>query len=102
MAYLLTGERPDAVAFSSPFLAGIAGWLGKVRNQRARKVALSDLLEYEDYRLEDLGLSRHDILEAIRHPAPASPTLTARRAARATAFRSNAISTSLFEAGGTY
>lgn len=103
MAYLLSSERPVAVAFSSGFLARVAGWFGKMRAQRARRVALSDLLEYEDHRLDDLGLSRSDVVEAIRHPViPAARTLTARRAARAAIARSNSASTALFEAGGVY
>jgi uncharacterized protein YjiS (DUF1127 family) len=103
MAYLLSSERPAAVAFSSTILAGFLGWLGKLRTQRAQKVALSTLLDYDEHRLDDLGLSRQDVVEAILHPRiPAGNTLAARRAARAAVVRSNAASTALFEAGGGY
>ena len=102
MAHLLSGERPTAAAFSISFFAGIAAWLGKVRAGRTQRIALNTLLEFDEHRLDDLGISRQDVVEAIQNPAARDSKLMVKRAAHAAAHRSNAISTSLFEAGGTY
>jgi uncharacterized protein YjiS (DUF1127 family) len=102
MAHLLSGERPTAAAFSRGFLASFLGWAGKVRARHIQRVALGTLLEFDAHRLNDLGISRQDIVDAMRNPAARDSRLMVKRAARAATMRSNAISTSLFEAGGTY
>jgi uncharacterized protein YjiS (DUF1127 family) len=83
MAYLLSGER-SSLADASPShpFGGIVRWLAKVHSARARRVALTQLLELEDFRLDDLGLCRQDIVEAIRNPDRGS-ALAHRRADRA-------------------
>lgn len=100
MAHLLSSERPIAAATSPSFLAGLAAWFGKVRARRTQRVALATLLEFDEHRLDDLGISRQDVVEAINHPTATGERLSARRASRATSIvQSNAISTALYEAG---
>lgn len=51
---------PVAAAFAAAARAVVA-W----RTERAREIALHDLLGLEPHRLRDLGISPHDIREAI-------------------------------------
>jgi uncharacterized protein YjiS (DUF1127 family) len=88
MAYLLSGERsPLADASPSHPFGAIARWLAKVHSARARRIALSTLLEMEDHRLDDLGLCRQDIIEAFRNPDRGAGELARRRTVRAKAWR---------------
>jgi uncharacterized protein YjiS (DUF1127 family) len=82
MAYSLFGERPDTAAASSvnPFRA-FALWIADARAKHARRVALSNLLDYDDAMLSDLGLNRDDVISALRYPSNrAGGALSARRA----------------------
>jgi uncharacterized protein YjiS (DUF1127 family) len=88
MAYLLSGERsPLADASSSHPFGAIVRWFAKVHSARARRTALSTLLEMEDHRLDDLGLCRQDIAEALRNPDRGAGELSRRRADRSKAWR---------------
>ena len=65
MAILLSSERPAvAAAASNPFVTLMA-WFAKGRALRAQHEALSHLLQMEPERLDDLGISRDDVLEAM-------------------------------------
>lgn len=80
MAFSLESERPSAVALSvSPFRAFLT-WIGERRAKHAQRVALSSLLDLDAEMLEDLGVNRQDIVEALRRPSDAGTTLHARRA----------------------
>jgi len=65
MVHLLSSERPTMAAASWNPLRNLANWFAKVRVQQARRAALESLLDYEVHRLDDLGISRHDLFEAI-------------------------------------
>ncbi len=81
MAFLLASERPAVAAVTfSPF-KGLFRWLAKARAQRAQRIALENLLEFDAALLNDLGINRHDVIDAMRTPPPkAGETLAARRA----------------------
>ena len=66
MAYSLSSERP--VVARSPFalLAGLLQLGAQIAKARRRRVALAALLEMDDYRLWDLGISRADLGRALR------------------------------------
>ncbi len=83
MAFLLSSER-HAMAGSSlrPF-AAFARWWRLVNAKRARRTTLEALLEMDEYRLDDLGLNRQDIVEAVTHSRDGAALLTQRRAERA-------------------
>jgi len=84
MAYLLSSERSTAAAPAKNPLAGLARWFEKSRKSRAQKLALATLLELEDFRLDDLGISRQDVLDAIENPdRRAGAHFSARRSVRA-------------------
>ena len=53
--------NPVAVAFAAAARA-VATW----RAERSREIALNDLLGMEPHRLRDLGISVHDVHEALR------------------------------------
>jgi uncharacterized protein YjiS (DUF1127 family) len=53
--------NPVAVAFAAAARA-VAAW----RAERARHLAMTDLLGMEPHRLRDLGISVHDIQQAMR------------------------------------
>ena len=69
MVHLLSSERPSmAAAPSNPFVA-VANWFARARARRAQRVALESLLEYDSARLEDLGINRQDLFEALDSPS---------------------------------
>jgi uncharacterized protein YjiS (DUF1127 family) len=47
--------------------------------RRAQRLALNDLLSMNATRLDDLGLNRHDVIEAIAASRHSEPNLGARR-----------------------
>lgn len=67
MALSLFGERSVAAATSPRPFAGFVRWIGKAQAARTRQAALSALLELDQSRLSDLGLSREDVLSALAH-----------------------------------
>jgi uncharacterized protein YjiS (DUF1127 family) len=84
MAFSLFGERPAAVARSFNPVPGLLRFLGKMRHDRAKKAALAELLELEEFRLYDLGINRQDVVEAMHRPhESAGEALAARRASAA-------------------
>ena len=79
MAYLLAGRQSPAA--SRPF-ATIFGWLAARRAERQRRIALAQLLELDHWLLDDLGVTRHDVIDAFASP-DSGHSLAERRAARA-------------------
>lgn len=81
MAFLLSSERPALAAVISSPIRGFFRWLAKVRAERALRLALANLLEFDAALLNDLGIDRHDVVEAMRNPPrKAAEKLSARRA----------------------
>jgi len=78
--YLLRARQLRAQSYGGILSAigrGIAGWLKALREQRARKRALAELLSIDDRGLRDMGLNRAGVFFAIDHgredvPAPAN------------------------------
>ncbi len=69
MAHLLSSERPAiAAASNNPFRA-LVTWFAKARAANNRRVALETLLDYDVARLEDLGINRQDLFEALNVPS---------------------------------
>ena len=81
MAYLLAGGRPAAAASSHPF-APVLRWLAAGREARRRRIALAELMELDHWLLDDLGITRNDVIDAFGRPDTGA-ALAARRAARA-------------------
>jgi uncharacterized protein YjiS (DUF1127 family) len=65
MVHLLSSERPTLAAASTNPLIALVNWFAQARVKRARRLALQALLTYDSTRLEDLGISRHDLFEAL-------------------------------------
>jgi len=85
MALSLPGERSLAAATSAnPFVA-FARWIAKAQAARTRRVALSALLELDHTRLNDLGISRDDVVAALASNGHAGPILNSARARNARA-----------------
>lgn len=68
MAFLLSGERPRAAAVTHPRLTAFVSWLQKWRADMGRRHALKTLLALDNHRLDDLGVTRRDLFEALDHP----------------------------------
>jgi uncharacterized protein YjiS (DUF1127 family) len=66
MAYSLSSERPVAAAAPFAFVAGLLHLVGRLAKARRRRLALAMLLEMDDYRLWDLGISRADLPRVLR------------------------------------
>jgi uncharacterized protein YjiS (DUF1127 family) len=82
MAYSLFSERPDTAALSpvTPLQAFVR-WFADARAKHAQRVALSNLLDYDDALLRDLGIQRDDVISALQYPSNrAGDALSARRA----------------------
>jgi uncharacterized protein YjiS (DUF1127 family) len=85
MALLLSGERPSAAAVTlNPFRYAVT-FVGKIRAANARRQALHNLLALPADRLDDLGINRTDLFDAIgTGPARSGRLLADRRAAKST------------------
>jgi uncharacterized protein YjiS (DUF1127 family) len=71
------------------FVAAIRSRLQAAAKHRAQRIALNDLLSMNAARLDDLGLNRHDVIEAIAASRGSDTDLATRRevnAARKLAF----------------
>ncbi len=69
MVHLLSSERPSMAAASSTPLSALVNWFAKVRAARTQRIALESLLDYDVARLEDLGINRQDLFEALDSPS---------------------------------
>ncbi|WP_375449766.1 hypothetical protein [uncultured Devosia sp.] len=84
MALSLFGERPHAAAMPADPFAKFARWLAKAQAARTRRTALAALLELDHARLNDLGIDRRDVLDALQaRGSGLGHRLNAARAARA-------------------
>jgi uncharacterized protein YjiS (DUF1127 family) len=66
MAYSLSGERPVIAAWPTTVLLALLRRLAAFGKARRRRIALGTLLDMDDYRLWDLGISRDDLARAVR------------------------------------
>lgn len=65
MAHLLSGERPHMAAVTlNPFRLA-ARWYDQARKARAQRAALGNLLNLDADRLNDLGINRSDLFDAM-------------------------------------
>ena len=81
MALLLSEERSTAGAISFSPLKAIVNWLNNAAQTRRKTAAMRTLLQMDAHRLEDLGLNRQDVVDALKGGKP----LSNRRAERARA-----------------
>ena len=81
MAYSLSSERPTMAAAQTP-VTSFFGWLAKVRTARAQRRALENLLDFDSALLDDIGINRQDLFDAMQ-TRRAGQTLSQRRAAAA-------------------
>ena len=84
MSLVLSGERPSAAATSTSTPLGfIATVVVKIRAAIRQETALRSLLDLDEHRLEDLGINRGDLFDAMYAPARPTRLLEERRRARA-------------------
>ena len=69
MAHLLSGERPALAAAPTSLWQTLANMIAKAKQTRARRLALETLLEFDAARLDDLGINRGDLFEALESPS---------------------------------
>ena len=81
MALLLSGERPSTAAVSLNPLRIAVTWVGNLRAANARRQALHNLLGLPAHRLDDLGINRSDLFDAIGAKAPQTGRFLAERRA---------------------
>ena len=65
MTLSLPGERSIAAATPASPFAFITRVRANARAARARRTALAALLELDSDRLDDLGINRQDVMEAL-------------------------------------
>lgn len=82
MAFLLSSERPAMAAAPTSPVTAFFGWFAKARAARAQRRALEDLLEFDSALLDDIGINRQDLFDAMQSQR-AGQTLSQRRAAAA-------------------
>ncbi|WP_374621004.1 hypothetical protein [Devosia sp.] len=69
MVHLLASERPTMAAAPSTLWSAVAKFFARLRARRAMRVAYQSLLEYDPARLDDLGIDRQDLFEALDSPS---------------------------------
>ncbi|MEQ1901017.1 MAG: hypothetical protein ABL866_09820 [Devosia sp.] len=85
MALLLSGERPQVAAVTLNPMRMVVAWYGKALAARSQRIALRSLLSMDAHRLDDLGINRGDLFDAMHaEPTRSARVLSERRAARAT------------------
>jgi uncharacterized protein YjiS (DUF1127 family) len=63
--------RPVGVSASlARAFQAVAAAYSAWRTERNRRLTLQSLLEMPAYRLDDLGISVHDVVQAMQSPAP--------------------------------
>ena len=83
MALVLSGERPSAAAVSlNPVRLAVA-WFAKANAERSQRLALKTLLELDPHRLDDLGINRGDLFDAMHVATRPTKLLAERRNLRA-------------------
>jgi uncharacterized protein YjiS (DUF1127 family) len=82
MALVLSGERPAAAPASFSLVRFLAVFFAKLRAERAQRRALRSLLELDPHRLDDLGINRGDLFDAMHEPRRPTDLLARRRRMR--------------------
>lgn len=82
MPTLLSSERPLAATPSTFPTFPLLGFIAKARRARRQRLALVTLMELDAERLDDLGLTRKDLLDAMHTPPRSLGELFAARRAR--------------------
>jgi uncharacterized protein YjiS (DUF1127 family) len=82
MALVLSGERPSAAAASFNPIRLATAFFARAHAERGQRLALKSLLELDSHRLDDLGINRGDLFDAMRQPQQPTRLLAQRRAAR--------------------
>lgn len=86
MAFLISGMRLETAAGAFHPLRALVRALDKIRAERTQRLALNTLLSFDDARLDDLGINRQDLFDAMQaDPVDRGAKLNARRARRARA-----------------
>jgi uncharacterized protein YjiS (DUF1127 family) len=57
--------RPAPSAYVVAAIHSVVSWIAAVRAERARQLTLRSLLEMDAHRLDDLGISPHDVTQAM-------------------------------------
>ncbi len=80
MALMLSGERTSAAPVSLNPFRYVLAIIGKVRAMAARRQALHDLMALPAHRLDDLGINRTDLFDAMAaEPSRSAKILNDRR-----------------------
>jgi uncharacterized protein YjiS (DUF1127 family) len=82
MALVLSGERPNAAAVSWNPVRLVAVWFAKARAERTQRLALDCLLDLDAHRLDDLGINRGDLFDALSARQRPTELLADRRSRR--------------------
>jgi uncharacterized protein YjiS (DUF1127 family) len=82
MALVLSGERPGAAAVSNNPVRLVVAFFAKARAEIAQRQALQNLLDLDVHRLEDLGINRGDLFDAMAAAKRPTRLLAERRRAR--------------------
>jgi uncharacterized protein YjiS (DUF1127 family) len=83
MSLVLSGERPSAAVTSANPFGFVLALFAKARAVRAQRVALDSLLELDHGRLDDLGINRGDLFDAMHASHRPTKLLSERRNSRA-------------------
>lgn len=65
MAFSLQSERPVVAASLPGWVGHGRHWLAKAAAERQRRTTLASLLDLENFRLDDLGITREDVIAAL-------------------------------------
>jgi uncharacterized protein YjiS (DUF1127 family) len=82
MALVLSGERQTVAAASINPVRALVTWFAKANSERAQRLALKTLLELDPHRLDDLGINRGDLFDAMHVTHRPTSLLAERRLQR--------------------
>lgn len=73
-------QRAHVAADRANLFVAFALWIAKAQTARSRRATLVSLLDLDYARLDDLGISRDDLIKAMAADAQGGPILHAARA----------------------
>jgi uncharacterized protein YjiS (DUF1127 family) len=67
MTDISINDFPRSLNSGNAFFSVVVAKIAAARARRAKRLTLAALLDYTDFHLDDIGVSRGDVVEAIRN-----------------------------------
>lgn len=67
MTDISINDLPRSMNAGSAFFSDVVAKIAAARARRVKRLTLAALLDYTDFHLDDIGVTRGDVVEAIRN-----------------------------------